>query len=68
MMPKGLKMVEEQNVSMYFVASYRRLVQLGDEEGVRKIHEHLPLAKQYLPTASRLIERVMEEIQQVSVA
>ena len=29
MMPKGLKMVEEQNVSRYFVAGYRRLVQLG---------------------------------------
>ena len=68
MMPKGLKMVEEQNVSRYFVAGYRRLVQLGDEEGVRKIHEHLPLAKQHLPTAFRLIERVMEEAQKVSVA
>ena len=68
MMPKGLKMVEEENVSRYFIASYRRLVQLGDEEGVRKIHEHLPLVKQHLPTAFRLIERVLEKIQQVSVA
>jgi len=68
MMPKGLKMVEEENVSRYFIASYRRLVQLGDEEGVRKIHEHIPLAKQHLPTAFRLIERVLEKIEQVSVA
>ena len=50
------------------MSSYRRLVQLGDEEGVRRIHEHLTLAKEHLPTATRLIERIVEKVHQVPVA
>ena len=49
------------------MSSYRRLVQLGDEEGVR-IHEHLTLAKEHLPTATRLIEQVVEKVHQVPVS
>ena len=66
--PKRFNQVEEKEVSAYFMSSYRRLVQLGDEEGVRRIHEHLTLAKEHLPTATRLIERVVEKVHEVSVA
>ena len=66
--PKRFNQVEEKEVSAYFMSSYRRLVQLGDEEGVRRIHEHLTLAKEHLPTATRLIERIVEKVHQVPVA
>ena len=66
-LPKRFNRVEEE-VSAYFMSSYRRLVQLGDEEGVRRIRRTSCTQPEHLPTATRLIEQVVEKVHQVPVA